>query len=79
MRKEILLGPFSDVYRYDNLLFFKTPEEYRDRILEESLKTGLKISPDRIARAYKDRLYRYWILVEYDEGIRPLQAFQACT
>jgi ribosomal protein L32 len=36
--------------------------------LEESLKPGLKISPDRIARAYKDRLCRYWILVEYERG-----------
>jgi hypothetical protein len=66
--RRILLGPFSDVYRHGNLLFFKASEEYRSRILEESLKTGLKISPDRIARAYKDKLYRYWILVEYERG-----------
>jgi hypothetical protein len=57
--RRILLGPFSDVYRHGNLLFFKAPEEYRSRVLEESLKPGLKISPDRIARAYKDKLYRY--------------------
>jgi len=67
-KKRIMLGPFSNVYRQGNLLFFKVPEECRDRILEESLKTGLKISPDRIARAYKDKLYRYWILVEYERG-----------
>jgi hypothetical protein len=66
--RRILLGPFSDVYRHGNLLFFKALEEYRDRILEKSLKPGLKISPDRIARAYKDKLYRYWILVEYERG-----------
>jgi hypothetical protein len=68
LKKRIILGPFSDVYRHGNLLFFKAPEEYRSRILEESLKPGLKISPDRIARAYKDKLCRYWILVEYERG-----------
>jgi hypothetical protein len=66
--RRILLGPFSGVYRHGNLLFFKASEEYRSRILEESLKSGLKISPDRIARAYKDKLCRYWILVEYERG-----------
>ncbi|MCL7386985.1 MAG: hypothetical protein LZ166_05620 [Thaumarchaeota archaeon] len=66
--RRILLGPFSDVYRRGNLLFFKTPEEYRDRVLEDSLKPGLAISPGRIMRAYKDRLGRYWILVEYVRG-----------
>ena len=67
-KKRIMLGPFSNVYRLGNLLFFKASEECRDMILEESLKTGLKISPDRIAKAYKDKLYRYWILVEYERG-----------
>lgn len=67
MRK-ILLGPFSDVYRQGSLLFLKVPGEYRGRVLEESLKPGLKISPDRIVRAYKDKLCRYWILVEYERG-----------
>jgi len=66
--RRILLGPFSGVYRRGSLLFFKTPEEYRDRVLENSLKPGLAISPDKIARAYKDRLGRYWILVEYAKG-----------
>jgi len=66
--RRILLGPFSDVYRRGNLLFFKVPEEYRDRILEDPLKPGLAISPDKIIRAYKDRLCRYWILVEYEKG-----------
>jgi len=66
--RRILLGPFSGVYRHGNLLFFKASEEYRSRILEESLKSGLKISPDRIARAYKDKLCRYWILVDYEKG-----------
>jgi hypothetical protein len=68
LKKRMMLGPFSDVYRHGKLLFFKTPEEYRSRILEESLKPGLKISPDRIAKAYKDKLCRYWILVEYERG-----------
>jgi hypothetical protein len=68
LKKRIMLGPFSNVYRHGNLLFFKAPEEYRSRVLEESLKTGLRISPDRMARAYKDRLYRYWILVDYERG-----------
>jgi len=63
-----MLGPFSNVYRHGRLLFFKVPEGLRGRVLEESLKAGLKISPDRIARAYKDRLGRYWILVEYERG-----------
>jgi hypothetical protein len=66
--RRILLGPFSGVYRRGGLLFFRTPEEYRDRILEEPLRPGLAISPDRIARAYKDGLGRYWILVEYVRG-----------
>jgi len=66
--RRILLGPFRDVYRHGNLLFFKAPEEYRSRVLEESLKPGLKISPDRIAKGYKDKLYRYWILVDYERG-----------
>ena len=66
--RRILLGPFSGVYRRGGLLFFRTPEEYRDRILEEPLRPGLAISPDRIARAYKDGLGRYWILVEYARG-----------
>jgi len=66
LKKRIMLGPFSNVYRHGNLLFFKAPEEYRSRVLEESLKPGLKISPDRIAKGYKDKLYRYWILVDYE-------------
>jgi len=66
--RRILLGPFGDVYRRGSLLFFKTPEEYRDRVLENSLKPGLAISPGRIMRAYKDRLGKYWILVEYAKG-----------
>jgi ribosomal protein L32 len=67
-KKRIMLGPFSNVYRQGNLLFFKASEEYRSRVLEESLKPGLKISPGRIAKAYKDKLYRYWILVDYERG-----------
>jgi len=63
-----MLGPFDDVYRQGSLLFLKVPEEYRGRVLEESLKPGLKISPDRISRAYKDKLGRHWILVEYEKG-----------
>jgi len=66
--RRILLGPFSDVYRRGGLLFFKAPEEYRARILEGPLKPGLTVSPDRIVRAYKDGLCRYWILVEYERG-----------
>jgi len=66
--RRVLLGSFSNVYRQGNLLFFKVPEEYRNIVLEESLKPGLKISPDRIARAYKDKLYRYWVPVEYERG-----------
>jgi len=37
-------------------------------VLKESLKEDLKIPPERIIRAYKDKLYRYWILVEYEKG-----------
>jgi len=66
--KRIMVGPFEDVYRDGDLLFFKVSQQYRDRILEEPLKTGLKISPKRIARTYKDRLGRYWMLVEYEKG-----------
>lgn len=66
--RRVLLGPFSNVYREGNLLFFKVPEDCRDRILEESLKPGLKISPEKIVRAYKSRLGRYWILVRYERG-----------
>ena len=63
-----MLGPFEDVYRHGRLLLFRVPQEYRGKVLEESLKEGLKISAERIARAYKDKLGRYWILVEYERG-----------
>ncbi len=69
MADRLVLGPFIKVYRLgQNLLLFKPDPEYIDKILEEHLKTGLKISPGKIFRAYKNGRGKLWVMVEFMRG-----------
>lgn len=66
---KLFLGPFIDVYRFkDRLLLFKPDPAYRSRIGEKVLEAGLKISPDKIVKAYKNYSGRMWIIVEFKRG-----------
>lgn len=70
MNSKVMLGPFSKVYREPELrlLRFMVPETLRYRIVEPALRGGLKISPEKIIRAYKNIHGRLWILVEFERG-----------
>jgi len=69
MRSRMLIGPFAGVHRASgNPLKFTVPRDLRGRVREPALRDGLRISPEKIARAYKDGLSKYWILVEYERG-----------
>ncbi|MEM0049520.1 MAG: hypothetical protein QXW39_03175 [Candidatus Bathyarchaeia archaeon] len=68
MKSKLLLGPFNKVYRDSGLLRFIVPDHLRSSIVEHSLKNGLKISPDKIFKAYKNQYGYFWIIVEFDKG-----------
>ena len=76
MEKKILLGPFDNVYREGELLRFTVPRMFRERVAENVLKTGLKISPRKILRAYKNAYGYFWILVGFERGYDLLKHFK---
>ena len=76
MEKRILLGPFSGVYRDGELLCFTVPRMFRDRVAENVLKSGLKISPRKILRAYKNAYGYFWIIVGFEKGYDLLKHFK---
>ncbi|MEM2216645.1 MAG: hypothetical protein QXP57_08805 [Nitrososphaerota archaeon] len=68
MKSKLLLGPFNKVYRDLELLRFIVPEHVRSSIVEHSLRNGLKISPERILRAYKNSYGYFWIIIGFNRG-----------
>ena len=46
----------------------RPPRPYVDKISERALRGALKLPPEKIVRAYKNRSGQYWILVEFERG-----------
>jgi len=68
VRSRLLLGPFAKVHKSsESLLSFIVPKDLRDKIREPTLREGLKLSPDKIYRAYKGRR-GLWLVVEFEKG-----------
>ena len=68
MRSRLLIGPFAEVHRAsESLLKFTVPRDLRERVREPALRDGLKISPDKIYRAYKGRR-GIWLIIEFERG-----------
>lgn len=63
----MILGPFTEIDREGGSLRLVPDATYLDRIREYWFRSGLKISGDKILRAYADGR-RYWIAIEFKKG-----------